>query len=212
MLLALSAVTYAGLKGRLWLHASVVILLLVSAVTAGKIIVIFGYATSAATPIYAGIFLATDALSEIYGKIEAKKAIWLGFFAHALLLASGYLISVATPYTDGDSMHEALNVLFSFIPLLVLGGFVAFFIAQQIDIFIFHWLKKRHGESRLWLRNNVSTLISQFVDSTLVYFIAFYGKFPNLWELVITAWIFKIIVAAVDTPFIYAIRKLSRKE
>ena len=208
---SLVAVFAAGRFGKIWLTACVVILSLISSFTAGKIIEIFGFATSIATPIYAGIFLATDALSEFYGKATAKRAIWVALFGNILLISLGQLI-IITPAVANNGLSDALNTIFAFIPRLVAGGLLAFIIAQTIDINLFHLIKERTKGKHLWLRNNVSTIVSQLVDSIIVYVVAFAGIVPNILDLIIVAWVVKILVALIDTPFLYALKKFGIKD
>ena len=213
MAISLIAVMFAGTQNKNWLYAMVVLLSVISSITAGKLITVFGFATSIATPIYAGIFLATDAISEIYGKKEARNAVFLGFFSNILLIAIGQLI-VNTPSIDASiELSNSLSVIFNFIPKLVLAGLLAFVVAQTIDIEIFHFFKKHETTDKLigklGFRNNVSTIVSQLIDSIIVYAIVFWSLPKNqLIELIITAWIIKIIVALFDTPFLYLIKRM----
>ena len=77
-------------------------------------------------------------------------------------------------------------------------------------ITIFHFIKDKTKGKHLWIRNNASTVVSQLVDSTIVYTVAFWGIIPNVWELVIVAWIMKIGVAVLDTPFLYLLKRYIR--
>ena len=215
MLLSLIAVLFAGTQNKNWLYAMVVLLSVISSITAGKLITVFGLTTSVATPIYAGIFLATDAISEMYGKKDARNAVLLGFFSNVFLVGIGQLI-INTPATLNIELSDALSTIFNFIPRLVLAGLFAFIIAQTIDIQIFHFFKSKKDtgkhSGKLWFRNNVSTIVSQFIDSIIVYSIAFYGM-VNLQEmiyLILTAWFIKVLVAVFDTPFLYLIRKMKK--
>lgn len=220
--LSLLSVFVSGIFGKYGLLSVVIILALISSITAGKLISLFGVSTSIATPIYAGIFLATDALSEIYSKEDANKAVWIGLFANIVLLSLGQLI-ISTPSFLNVELSDALTVIFNFIPRLVVAGLIAFIFSQRFDIWVFHKMKEKQSEAtdkwysnKKWyslaLRNNASTFMSQGIDSALVYSIAFWGiiETNQIIELVFTAWGFKIIVAILDTPFLYVLRKLQK--
>ncbi|MFH1649731.1 MAG: queuosine precursor transporter, partial [Candidatus Woesearchaeota archaeon] len=102
-----------------------------------------------------------------------------------------------------QSMHDALITVFSFTPRLVLASLVAYFISQFHDVWAFHAWKRRTKGKHLWLRNNASTIVSQFIDTVIVVVIAFYGVLPGLIELILGIWILKVIIAMLDTPFMY---------
>jgi hypothetical protein len=208
-LASLGVVLIAASLGRSWVHISVCALLLISSFTAGKLITVFGFTASAATPIYAGIFLATDVLSEIYGPKEARLAIWHGFFANMCVILFGQLI-LASPAVPGDAIAQGLQPVLGFVPQLVFAGALAYIIAQHIDVWLFEKLKSLTGGRYLLIRNNGSTIVSQLIDSIIVYSIAFYGSGIVL-NLILVAWAMKVFVALIDTPFMYAARAFSRR-
>ena len=59
---------------------------------------------------------------------------------------------------------------------------------------------------------NVSTMVAQFIDSVIVYIVAFWGVIPNVFHLIVVAWVVKVVVASLDTPFIYLLRKYQRPD
>jgi uncharacterized integral membrane protein (TIGR00697 family) len=83
----------------------------------------------------------------------------------------------------------------------------AYLVAQTIDVRIFHYLKKLTGEKRLWLRNNVSTMFSQLIDTIIVNSIFLHFGLNIEWSIIlkimIASYIFKILIAAIDTPLVY---------
>jgi uncharacterized integral membrane protein (TIGR00697 family) len=181
---------------------AICVLILVTTFTAGKMIIVFGYMASIATPIYAGIFLATDALHEYYGPEDAKKGVMLGFFCMLIAIILGQLV-VAFPALETDVVGQGLNSVLGFLPMLFLGSSLAYLVSQRLDVYLFGWVKRKFPK-HLFIRNNISTIISQLVDSIIVYTVAFY-MVPNQLELIMTAWIFKMVVAFCDTPFLYSI-------
>ncbi len=100
----------------------------------------------------------------------------------------------------------------TFIPSLILGSLIGYVVSQNFDVYIFHKLKNITGEKNLWFRNNASTILSQLIDSVLVWSIAFYGIIPDLINLILVNWIFKVIVAFTDTPFVYLAKYLNKEK
>jgi uncharacterized integral membrane protein (TIGR00697 family) len=109
-----------------------------------------------------------------------------------------------------DFAQPHLAALFGFMPRIALGSLAAYLVSQMHDIWIFHIIKERTGGKHLWLRNNLSTMSSQLLDSLVFCSIAFLGLFPmNVWwEIVISTYVIKLAVAALDTPFMYLARRL----
>lgn len=200
----------AGRLGREYLIALLPIYLLVGNVLAESFTEIFGILTSFAIPIYAGTFLITDIISEKFGVKEAKRAVWLGIIAQVFLVIVVALIlsSDVVPYKK-----DVLEAAFGFLPRLVIASSVAYITSQFLDVYIFHWIRERMGTTHRWVRNLVSTVISQFLDTGIFLGIAFYGKppfeDPSVWlKFVIFTWLFKSAVAMIDTPFfLYATSK-----
>ena len=158
-------------------------------------------------------FLCTDFISEIYGRQRANFLVWVGFLVNIWLMFILWLggILPGLPAPDGG------EPLFFEIRRLALGAVVASMIAylaaQLCDVHLFHFWKRLTKGRHLWLRNNASTLVSQFVDTFLVICIThFYAHalpidperplWPQLWLFIFTGYTFKLLVALVDTlPF-----------
>lgn len=202
-LASLGIVLLSAILGRYWLHAVIVVFIVFVTFTAGKLITVFGFTASIATPIYAGIFLATDALYKCYGERDARVAVWKGFFAMLCVTFLGQLIQSSAPL-ENDLVGHGLEPILTFIPSLFFGSALAYIISQHIDITILNYLNVKFKQKKIWISNNVSTIISQFVDSVIVYTIAFFST-ANLVEIIMVAWLMKILVALIDTPFLYAI-------
>lgn len=197
------------------LYVVLAVLYLITNMTAGKIAMVdfylFAIPASAAAPLYASIFLGTDMIAEHRGKRDAFRAVWFGFIAQISLVAIGFLIKAITA-VGGSPISDSLDVLFGFAPRLVLGSVVAYLVAQHFDVWFYHKLKNTHGTRLLWLRNNASTILSQFIDSFLVFTIAFTGVIDNWVAVMFSTYVMKVVVALFDTPFLYLSRGLIRKE
>ena len=109
-------------------------------------------------------------------------------------------------------MQNAYGSVFGQGLWIIVGSLVAFLVGQLVDVWVFHYLKSKTGNKNLWLRSTGSTLVSQFIDSFIVLFIAFY--IGNNWSLKLVLaiglmnYIYKFAVAVILTPFIYIVHRL----
>jgi hypothetical protein len=180
-----------------------------------KCVNLFGLSTTAGNVLYASTFLVTDILSEKYGKKEAQKAVFYSFSIMVLWLLGTQLILLFTP-NESDYISESLKVVFGLVPRITIASLVGFICSQNIDVFMYHliWKKTGDNDSKLWLRNNGSTLTSQLVDTVIFTFLAFWGAYPAkvFFSILVTTYLFKAVVALIDTPFIYIARKIKPRE
>jgi uncharacterized integral membrane protein (TIGR00697 family) len=151
-------------------------------------------------------FLITDLISEIYGKKSANQVVITGifasFFSMGILLMANEVPAIENSPIDDQTFNE----VFALSPIAVLASMIAYLIAQFIDIRIYHFWKNLTQGKMLWLRNNFSTFTSQFVDSLLVIgLLSIFGvlEWTLFWGLVISSFLFKVLVAALDTPLLY---------
>ncbi|WP_290918368.1 queuosine precursor transporter [Halodesulfovibrio sp.] len=195
--------------GRIGLFAVIVFNLLICNLQVLKTVELFGLTTTLGNILYAGVFLATDMLSEFYGKREAQKGVLLGFVT--LVLMTGYM-QIALHFTPAvdDFAQPHLEAIFGFLPRVAVASMMAYLASQMHDVWAFHFWKKKTDGKMLWLRNNASTLVSQLIDSSIFCLIAFYGVFPTavLIEILATTVLFKAIVSVLDTPFIYLAKRV----
>ena len=198
--------------GRQGLIISIILSLVIANIQVIKLIDLFGVTTTLGNILYASAFLSTDILSEVYSKKEAQKAVFLGFIA--LVLTTLYMqmtLSYIPAVTDTAQQH--LEELFKFLPRITIGSLSAYLCSQILDVSIYHMIYKMTNGYLLWLRNTASTLLSQFIDTLIFTLIAFWGLYPTqiLIEIIMTTYIFKAIIAIVDTPFIYGARYIYKK-
>jgi len=160
-------------------------------------------------------FLITDLISEMYGKKMANQVVTVGIFASvfSLLIINVAQGVTATPWSPiGD---ELFDVVFGATVLAVLASMMAYLFAQYIDIQIYHFWKKITKGKHLWLRNNFSTFLSQFVDTfTVLLLLCLFGKIEwgLFYGLLISGYLFKVLVAIFDTPLMYLGVGLFRKK
>lgn len=180
-----------------------------------KTIDLFGVSTTAGNVLYASTFLVTDILSEKYGKKEATKAVKYSFAIMLLWLLGTQLNLMYTPNAN-DYISPSLQVVFGLVPRITIASLIGFVCSQNIDVFLYHFIWSKTGENtkKLWLRNNGSTLISQAIDTVIFTTLAFWGVYPIevFISILITTYVFKAIVALLDTPFIYLARKIAPME
>ena len=159
-------------------------------------------------------FLITDLISEIYGQKRANmvvvSGIFASFFSIGIILLADALPAIAISPIDDQTFKK----VFSLTPLAVLASMLAYLFAQFIDIRLYHFWKKLTAGKHLWLRNNLSTFSSQFVDTfTVIGLLCLFDIIP--WSaflgLLISGFVFKVLVAAFDTPFLYFFVGLFRK-
>ena len=176
--------------------------LVISAVLAAKLIAIGPLVVPAGVLAYSLTFACTDIIAEIYGRERARQVVLAGLVAlvAALALIQLALVWPAVPFwSHGEAFESVLGTT----ARIVIASIVAYLVSQHLDITIFSWLRERTGGRFLWLRNNGSTMVSQLLDSTIFITIAFAGIFP-LTELIFGQWTVKLIIAALDTPLVYA--------
>lgn len=175
----------------------------ISSVLATKIINVAGFFVPAGVLAYSITFICTDVISEIWGKTKAKNTVIGGFAALlcVLILVQMSLAWPKAPFWEGE---QAFSAILASTSRIIIASFVAYTISQFHDVWAFHFLKKMTSGRHLWLRNSLSTAVSQFLDSFLFISIAFYGVMP-IWPLIIGQWFIKVSIALLDTPFIYLI-------
>ncbi len=159
-------------------------------------------------------FLITDLISEIYGKKSANQVVITGIFASFFSMGILLMANEVPAIKNSPIDDQIFNEVFALSPIAVLASMIAYLIAQFIDIRIYHFWKNLTQGKMLWLRNNFSTFTSQFVDSLLVIgLLSIFGvlEWTLFWGLVISSFLFKILVAALDTPLLYLFVGIFRK-
>ena len=163
---------------------------------------------------YPVTFLITDIISEIYGKKKANQVVVAGIFASFFSLLIVFVADVvpATPWSPIDD--PLFSKVFGATAIAVFASMMAYLLAQYIDIQLFHFWKRLTKGKHLWLRNNFSTFLSQFVDTfTVLLLLCSFGKIE--WSLfgalLLSGFLFKVLVAALDTPLLYAAVYFFRK-
>ena len=175
----------------------------------------FGMEQTLGNTLFASSFLATDFLSEFYGKKEAGKAVKIGIATSCVFILFSALWPHYAP-ASGDRAMAAVKTLFSGTPRILASSLIAYAVSELLDVRLYHALwdltKKKSGSGvkYLWLRNNVATLASQAVNIVLFNFGAFFGVYDMKTLAAITAscYAIYIVTSIADTPFLYIARKI----
>ncbi len=197
---------YGKLGLTIWMCVSVIL----CNIQTIKIAEVFGWIISLGNISYGGIFLATDILSEKYGEKSAKEAIHLSFLSMLVFTLFMFLFLQYEP-SSIDTSQDALLTIFNYIPRITLGSMIAYYVSQNLDTKLYRLLKNKF--KKIWISNNGSTFISQIVDTILFVSISFLGMMSTkeLIELGLTMMLFKVIIAVLDTPFIYLATRKEEK-
>ena len=199
--------------GKLGLYIWVPLSVIVANIQVTKNVNLFGLEATLGNIVYSTGFLATDILSENYGKKESKQAVTIGFFT---VIVATLMMQVAICFTPApsDFVQSSFETIFGFLPRIAIGSLIAYVLSNFHDVWAFdYWKKKKPGRNTLWMRNNFSTAVSQLIDSLVFTFIAFFGVYEiSVWiQIVLTTYFLKLIVAIMDTPFIYLARYWKEK-
>ncbi|MEN2768553.1 queuosine precursor transporter [Ornithinibacillus xuwenensis] len=196
----------------IYLNALFVGLLLISNILGVKVFSIGEFMLPAAAIVYVVTYLITDVIGEVYGKETARKTVHAGFITQVVALIFIYIaikLPAAPTFASQVEFEQILGGSFR----VILASLFAYIASQHLDVSLFHKLKEKHGEKKLWLRNNVSTMTSQLIDTTIFISVAFWGIMPTsvLIGMILTQYVFKFIIAIIDTPIVYLLVKFSKK-
>lgn len=172
-----------------------------------KLTTIFGITASVGVFAYPLTFLITDVVKDNLGKKTALQFYKAGFAALLLTLLLTFVARVVPP-ASFYANNEAYNHIFGNSLRIIVASLLAFLFAQYHDLWAFGFWKRLTKGKYLWLRNNLSTIVSQFIDTTLFTFIAFYLVTPEytlvrMFAMILPYWALKVAFALFDTPFCY---------
>lgn len=185
--------------------------LLVANVVTGKILQIGPFVVPGAFLLYAFTFLCTDLLCELYGKEEAIKMVKIGFVVSLFSAAMIFLTRLLPAALFALDKQEAYDVLLGTNLRFVIASMLAYYLSQTWDVWLFHKIKAKTGIGKKWMRNNFSTMTSQLIDTSIFITIAFWGVVPNLWLMIVSQYILKLLIAALDTPVFYLLTRETKR-
>ena len=181
--------------------------LITSNVLSSKIVYFWGLTVPAAVVAYPLTFLMTDVIGEIWGREASGATVRLGFFCQLLSLAliGLALILPVAPFADNQAAFS--SILGSSFRVIA-ASMIAYLCSQTWDVWVFHRIRDRyiaaHGsrDGGRWIWNNASTMTSQIIDTVVFIVIAFYGVVPDIWSMIVSQYLVKLVYAALDTiPF-----------
>jgi uncharacterized integral membrane protein (TIGR00697 family) len=198
----------------LYLNGIFVGLLILANIVTVKLFSIGNFAIlPAAVIVYIFTYPIIDVIVEVYGKKEAQRTVKAGLITQILALIF-IVITIYLPaapvFKDQVSFETILNGSFR----VIIASLISYAVSQNLDVFVFNKLKNIHGQKKLWLRNNASTMLSQLIDTTIFITIAFYGTMPIaiLGSLIVTQYVFKFLASIVNTPLVYVLVNLIRRQ
>ncbi len=214
-------------KGYLVFCCIFCVLLVLTNILGLKIFSFFGIPLPSAIITYPITFILSGLITEIYGKDQAKFMVFLGFF---ISFFSYFIVSIVISlpphpywlaeansfqYHSVQEYQTAFSATFAGHKISVFASMLAYLCAQLVDIFVFSKIRLRTKGRFLWLRSNLSAIISQLVDttivSTLVLAFGLNMHWPEIIALIFSTYFFKIAISASATPFVYLIVGMARK-
>lgn len=177
-------------------------------VVSAKLWTVAGLTLSGGIMAYWLTFAITDVVGEVFGRQRALLVVWLGLLANVLVLMLSQ-VAVALPPAPTYEAQPALDTVLGAVPLIVVASLIAYILAQAHDVWAFDFWRRATNGKHMWLRNNLSTVSSQLIDSVVFNGIAFYlfAPAPVSFDLFVSMtfgyWLFKVFVAVCDTPLVY---------
>lgn len=211
--------------GRVGLVGWMVVALIGANIQGSKQVMLFGLNVSMGNILYSSIYLATDALNEFYGKKKAQQAVALSMVLTAVFVVSMMATTLFQPNQFDGGVSANIDALFAphgAVVMFTVVGLIVYTVTQRVDIFTYSLLKT--GGTPLWVRNNVSTIFSQIIDTILFTTLVFKiipsvihieGVNPLPWSVIMGImgfmYMVKVGIAIIDTPFLYMMRKRGSK-
>ncbi|HTQ54297.1 MAG TPA: queuosine precursor transporter [Bryobacteraceae bacterium] len=190
-----------------------VVILLVSNLVGQKITAVGPFRISGALLFFPITYIFGDVFTEVYGYGASRRAIWIGFFASALLAAMG-LVCVALPPAPGWDGQRAFARVFNFVPRLIVASLVAFWCGEFANSFVLAKMKLLTRGRFLWTRTVGSTVAGQAVDTFVVTVLAFGGSLSTatIANLVMSGYLAKVLYEVAATPMTYAVVNFLKRQ
>ncbi len=212
------AFVFYKLMGRTGLYVWTAIATIIANIEVAVLIDAYGMEQTLGNVLFASTFLVTDIISENYDKKSANKAVMVGIMANLSFIILSRLWFLFTPNSK-DYIMPHMEMVFKNTPRFMIVGITVYAIAQVFDVWMYHFVWKQttkfFGESKkgLFIRNNLSTLCSQLINTFLFTVGAFYGSLDTeiMISIGISSYIIYIVTSILDTPFVYLARKFPYK-
>jgi len=173
---------------------------------------ILGYQLNASVAIFVLplIYSINDVITEVYGKERTRSIIRSGLLIIFIILIFSLLATSLPPSSRFEASESAYDAIFGLSARIAAASLTAFIIAEFLDVYIFVKIRERFGKKSLWLRTNISNFLSQFMDTFVFMFLAFYAfdkslddNFGFLFSLILPYWLLKCFMSVIETPFVY---------
>lgn len=174
-----------------------------------KSVDILGISATLGNVLFASNFLATDMLTENYGYKEAKKGVLFAIISILVFLVVTQIALLYIPNTE-DVAQGSFELLFGLVPRISIASISMFALSNFVDIRLYEYLRKKTDGKKMWLRNNLCTIICNGGENFLFYLIAFAGIMPIsvILSIALSATIIEVLIAICDTPFLYLSKKI----
>ncbi len=176
------------------------------------LVTVFGYQlnSSVAILVVPLVYAINDIITEVFGKQRARSIVRSGLLVVFLILIFSLIATSLPPSARFKLTEKAYDVIFGVSARISASSLTAFALAEFLDVYIFATLRAKFGKKNLWLRNNISNFVSQFVDTAAFLTLAFWafdkGVENNilfLTSLIIPYWLLKCFMSVIETPFVY---------
>lgn len=173
---------------------------------------LLGISATLGNVLFASNFLATDMLTENYGYKEAKKGVRFGIMAVIIFMIITQVALLYIPNSE-DVAQSSFELLFGFVPRISIASVSMFALSNLIDIRLYEWLRKKSNGKKMWLRNNLCTILCNGGENFLFYIIAFAGimNIETILSVGLAATVIEVLIALCDTPFLYISKRIKDK-
>ena len=177
------------------------------------VVKVFNYQLNASVAIFVLplIYSINDVIVEVFGVQRARSVVRSGLLVVFLILLFSLLATSLPPSIRFIAKENAYQQVFTLSARISAASLTAFAIAEFTDVFIFQKMRKKLGKKKLWLRNNVSNFVSEFLDTAVFMVLAFYAfnvsfgdNLVFLWSLILPYWLIKCFMSIIETPLVYA--------
>jgi len=194
--------------------ASFVSFLLISNISAVKIIDLHGFLTDGGAILFPLTYIFGDILTEVYGFRYARRAIWTAFGIMGIASVV-FLLVGAAPAGAEWGLQDSWNNILGFVPRIVIASLAAFLVGQFMNAFVLAKLKVRFGKERMWIRLIGSTVVGELFDTMIFTLVAFtasgFMSGPQMVKFIIQGWIFKTVVEIIMLPVTYRVIAFLKK-
>lgn len=191
--------------GKERLYSAIVIFLILVTTVGGKIVEFFGQNTNTGNIFYASVFLATYFLIERFVKREGVRSILVGAICVIVFSSLVHLSVLLVGSPNTVPLNDSFVVAFSPVPRIAFASLFAYILSQNLNVYLYVYLKEKMDGKKLWLRTNISNATAQVVDSVVFFTFAFFGSIPfsSVMGALITGLLIKIVFIMITSPLLY---------